>query len=161
MAKSLTLICPKLALQWRKLFNATDSLCVDDLLQLLSMRVVSTLSPLVKDDKIHVEDIQDCVEKVLCEAGFITVARAYIRYRHQHENIRNATGTLLDYKSVVDDYLKVLDWRVKENSTVTYSLGGLILSNSGAITANYWLSEIYDKGRSLMPIAMLRSIFMT
>lgn len=135
----------KISAAMEKAFNATDSLCVDDLLQLLSMRVVSTLSPLVKDDKIHVEDIQDCVEKVLCEAGFITVARAYIRYRHQHENIRNATGTLLDYKSVVDDYLKVLDWRVKENSTVTYSLGGLILSNSGAITANYWLSEIYDK----------------
>ena len=135
----------KISTAMEKAFKATDSLCVDDLLQLLSMRVVSTLSPMVKDDKIHVEDIQDCVEKVLCEAGFINVARAYIRYRHQHENIRNATGTLLDYKSVVDDYLKVLDWRVKENSTVTYSLGGLILSNSGAITANYWLSEIYDQ----------------
>lgn len=135
----------KISTAMEKAFKATDSLCVDDLLQLLSMRVVSTISPMVKDDKIHVEDIQDCVEKVLCEAGFINVARAYIRYRHQHENIRNATGTLLDYKSVVDDYLKVLDWRVKENSTVTYSLGGLILSNSGAITANYWLSEIYDK----------------
>lgn len=135
----------KISTAMEKAFKATDSLCVDDLLQLLSMRVVSTLSPMVKDNKIHVEDIQDCVEKVLCEAGFINVARAYIRYRHQHENIRNATGTLLDYKSVVDDYLKVLDWRVKENSTVTYSLGGLILSNSGAITANYWLSEIYDQ----------------
>lgn len=135
----------KISTAMEKAFKATDSLCVDDLLQLLSMRVVSTLSPIVKDDKIHVEDIQDCVEKVLCEAGFINVARAYIRYRHQHENIRNATGTLLDYKRVMDDYLKSLDWRVKENSTVNYSMGGLILSNSGAMTANYWLSEIYDK----------------
>ena len=59
--------------------------------------------------------------------------------------MRNAKATLLDYKALVDSYLKVEDWRVKENSTVTYSVGGLILSNSGAITANYWLSEVYDR----------------
>ena len=53
-------------------------------------------------------------------------------------------STMLDYKKLVNSYLKVEDWRVKENSTVTYSVGGLILSNSGAITANYWLSEVYD-----------------
>ena len=53
-------------------------------------------------------------------------------------------STILDYKEIVNSYVKVEDWRVKENSTVTYSVGGLILSNSGAVTANYWLSEIYD-----------------
>ena len=94
---------------------------------------------------IDVEDIQDSVEKILSNAGYADVAKAYILYRKQRENVRNAAKTVLDYKNLMDGYLKTLDWRVKENSTVTYSLGGLILSNSGAITANYWLSEIYDK----------------
>ena len=90
------------------------------------------------------EDIQDSVEKVLSEAGYADVAKAYILYRRQREKVRNVNSTLLNYKELVDDYLKINDWRVKENSTVTYSVGGLILSNSGAITANYWLSEVYD-----------------
>ena len=84
------------------------------------------------------------MEKVLSEAGYFDVAKAYILYRRQRENVRNAGGTLLNYKELVDNYLQINDWRVKENSTVTYSVGGLILSNSGAITANYWLSEVYD-----------------
>ncbi|MBO4936798.1 MAG: ribonucleoside triphosphate reductase, partial [Clostridia bacterium] len=92
-----------------------------------------------------VEDIQDIVEKVLIENGHAKTAKAYILYRKHHERIRNANDTLLDYKETIDKYLKVNDWRVKENSTVTYSVGGLILSNSGAITANYWLSEVYDE----------------
>ena len=71
--------------------------------------------------------------------------QGYILYRKQREKIRNLNSTMLDYKELVDNYVKVNDWRVKENSTVTYSVGGLILSNSGAITANYWLSEIYDQ----------------
>ena len=77
--------------------------------------------------------------------GYADVAKAYILYRKQREKVRNVKSSLLDYKKLVDDYLNVSDWRVKENSTVTYSVGGLILSNSGAITANYWLSEIYDE----------------
>ena len=52
---------------------------------------------------------------------------------------------ILNYQELVDDYIQVNDWRVKENSTVSYSVGGLILSNSGAVTANYWLSNIYDQ----------------
>ena len=91
------------------------------------------------------EDIQDSVEKVLSEAGYADVAKAYILYRKQREKIRNLNSTMLNYKDLVDNYLQINDWRVKENSTVTYSVGGLILSNSGAITANYWLSEIYDQ----------------
>ena len=91
------------------------------------------------------EDIQDSVESVLGRAGYEDVAKAYILYRKQREKIRNLHSTMLDYKELVDNYLQINDWRVKENSTVTYSVGGLILSNSGAITANYWLSEIYDQ----------------
>ena len=92
-----------------------------------------------------VEDIQDTVEKVLMRNGFENIAKCYILYRKNHEKIRNVSATLMDYKNTIDKYLKLSDWRVKENSTVTYSVGGLILSNSGAMTANYWLSEVYDK----------------
>ena len=98
----------------------------------------------IRDGLIAVEDIQDSVEAVLSEAGYADVANAYILYRKQREKIRNLNSTMLNYKDLVNDYLQINDWRVKENSTVTYSVGGLILSNSGAITANYWLSEIYD-----------------
>ena len=97
------------------------------------------------DDRISVESIQDSVEAVLERAGYSNVAKAYILYRKNREKLRSMSSTILDYKGLVDGYLKVSDWRVKENSTVTYSVGGLILSNSGAITANYWLSEIYDE----------------
>ena len=113
-------------------------------IDLLALRVTSDFEGKIKDGKVAVEDIQDSVEKVLSEAGYADVAKAYILYRKQREKIRNLNSTLLDYKEIVDSYVKITDWRVKENSTVTYSVGGLILSNSGAITANYWLSEIYD-----------------
>lgn len=93
---------------------------------------------------MNVEDIQDSVESVLIQAGYADVAKAYILYRRQREKLRNMKNTFLDYRDTVNKYLNVTDWRVKENSTVTYSVGGLILSNSGAITANYWLSEVYD-----------------
>ena len=98
------------------------------------------------EDKIpSVEDVQDMVENVLMTNGYENVAKAYILYRKDHEKVRNIQNTVMDYKQTVDKYLNLADWRVKENSTVTYSVGGLILSNSGAITANYWLSEVYDK----------------
>ncbi len=116
-----------------------------DIIDMLALKVTADFSSKVKDGIIAVEDIQDSVETVLIQAGYVDVAKAYILYRKQHEKIRNVNDTLLDYKKVVDNYLKVNDWRVKENSTVTYSVGGLILSNSGAITANYWLSEVYDE----------------
>ena len=89
--------------------------------------------------------IQDSVESVLSRGGYDAVAKAYILYRKQREKLRNLKNPYLDYKETVNKYLHAIDWRVKENSTVTYSVGGLILSNSGAITANYWLSEIYDE----------------
>ena len=129
----------------RKAFDATGTPYNDDVLDFLSLKVTADYAPKVKDDLIAIEDIQDSVEAVLSKAGYEEVAKAFILYRKQRERVRNTSDTLLDYKNVVDKYLKVEDWRVKENSTVTYSIGGLILSNSGAITANYWLSEIYDK----------------
>ncbi|NLB11454.1 ribonucleoside triphosphate reductase, partial [bacterium] len=104
----------------------------------------ANFEPKIKEECIAVEDIQDSVEVVLIQAAYDDVAKAYILYRKQHENIRNVKSTILDYKDTVNNYLKINDWRVKENSTVTYSVGGLILSNSGAVTANYWLSEVYD-----------------
>ena len=113
-------------------------------INLLALSVTSRFDSKIKDDAISVEDIQDCVEQTLMETGFTDVAKSYILYRKNHEKLRNA-NTLLDYKKIVDNYIHVNDWRVKENSTVTYSIGGLILSNSGAITANYWLSEVYDE----------------
>ena len=115
-----------------------------DMVDLLNLRVTADFQKKIEDDKIDVESIQDSVENVLVQAGYADVAKAYILYRKQREKIRNMKSTILDYKEIVDSYVKVEDWRVKENSTVTYSVGGLILSNSGAVTANYWLSEIYD-----------------
>ena len=128
-----------------KAFNATDMQYNNDIIDLLALRVTADFQSKVKDDGIHVEDIQDSVEKVLEQAGYVEAAKAYILYRKQREKMRTMKSTILDYKDVVNSYVKVEDWRVKENSTVTYSVGGLILSNSGAVTANYWLSEIYDE----------------
>ena len=117
----------------------------NDIIDLLALRVTADFQKKVENDEIHVEDIQDSVERVLGQAGYEEVAKAYILYRKQREKMRTMKSTILDYKDVVNSYVKVEDWRVKENSTVTYSVGGLILSNSGAVTANYWLSEIYDE----------------
>ena len=128
-----------------KAFNATDVQYNNDVVDLLALRVTADFQGKVKDDGIHVEDIQDSVEKVLEQAGYAEAAKAFILYRKQREKMRTMTSTILDYKDVVNSYVKIEDWRVKENSTVTYSVGGLILSNSGAVTANYWLSEIYDQ----------------
>lgn len=113
-------------------------------IDMLALRVTSDFEKKIKNDLIAVEDIQDSVEAVLSQSGYGDVAKSYILYRKQREKVRNMKSTILDYKDLVDSYVKATDWRVKENSTVTYSVGGLILSNSGAITANYWLSEIYD-----------------
>ena len=128
----------------KKAFKATKKDYNNEILELLSLRVTADFQSKMKDGKISVEQIQDSAEHVLEETGYTDVAKAYILYRKQRERIRNMKNTILDYKDVVNSYVKVEDWRVKENSTVTYSVGGLILSNSGAITANYWLSEIYD-----------------
>ena len=128
-----------------KAFDATQIPYNPDIINMLSLQVTSDYACKVMDNTIEVESIQDSVEAVLQRAGYADVAKAYILYRKNREKLRSMSSTILDYKGLVDGYLKVADWRVKENSTVTYSVGGLILSNSGAITANYWLSEIYDE----------------
>ncbi len=128
-----------------KAFEAQDKQYHPGVIDLLALKVTADFEPKIKNSLIAVEDIQDSVENVLVQAGYSDVAKAYILYRKQREKIRNMKSTILDYKELVDSYVKATDWRVKENSTVTYSVGGLILSNSGAITANYWLSEIYDE----------------
>ncbi|MDD6312436.1 MAG: ribonucleoside triphosphate reductase [Firmicutes bacterium] len=125
-------------------FEACEKQSHPGIIDFLALKVTADFEPKIKDGFIQVEDIQDSAEQVLIQAGYADVAKAYILYRRQREKLRNIKGTLLDYKELVDKYVKNNDWRVKENSTVTYSVGGLILSNSGAITANYWLSEIYD-----------------
>ena len=135
----------KITMAIKKAFKATGKSYTADIIELLSLRVTSDFQEKIKDSRISVEDIQDSVEKVLEESGYTDVAKAYILYRKQREKIRNLDKTILDYKDVVDNYVKVEDWRVKENSTITYSVGGLILNNSGAVTANYWLTEVYDR----------------
>ena len=134
----------KIAVAITKAFDAVNKQYHPSVIDMLALKVTADFEPKIKNGKVAVEDIQDSVEAVLIQAGYGDVAKAYILYRRQREKIRNMKSTMLDYKSLVDSYVKATDWRVKENSTVTYSVGGLILSNSGAITANYWLSEIYD-----------------
>ena len=126
-------------------FMAEHKFYNSDIIEMLALRTTAEFNSKIKNNVIGIEDIQDAVEVVLIQAGYIDVARSYMVYRKQHENLRQIKETSIDYKNVINNYLKVNDWRVKENSTVTYSVGGLILSNSGAVTANYWLSEIYDQ----------------
>ncbi|MGN1315795.1 MAG: ribonucleoside triphosphate reductase [Acutalibacteraceae bacterium] len=129
----------------KQAFEACNKQYNDNIIDFLALKVTANFEPKISNNLIAVEDVQDSVESVLVQAGYADVAKSYILYRKQREKIRNMKSTILDYKELVDSYVKVTDWRVKENSTVTYSVGGLILSNSGAITANYWLSEIYDE----------------
>ena len=135
----------KISLAIEKAFTSIEKEYDENIVDFIALKVTSDFAGKVRNGKVSVEDIQDSVERVLSQAGYEDVAKSYILYRKQRERIRNMKSATLDYKSVVDNYLKLNDWRVKENSTVTYSVGGLILSNSGAITANYWLSEIYDE----------------
>ena len=135
----------KIAIAIRQAFEACNKQYNDNIIDFLALKVTANFEPKISNNLVAVEDVQDSVESVLVQAGYADVAKSYILYRKQREKIRNMKSTILDYKELVDSYVKVTDWRVKENSTVTYSVGGLILSNSGAITANYWLSEVYDE----------------
>ncbi|MBO5927625.1 MAG: ribonucleoside triphosphate reductase [Clostridia bacterium] len=135
----------KISMALTKAFNSKGINYNADIINMLTLRVSADFAKKIKDNVVTVEDIQDSAEVVLIQAGYVEVAKSYILYRKQRESLRNIKDTVLDYKKIIDDYLKVSDWRVKENSTVTYSVGGLILSNSGAVTANYWLSQVYDE----------------
>ena len=135
----------KISEAMEKAFDSVDRESCDSILDMLALKVCADFEDKIHDGIIEVENIQDSVEKVLSDNGFADVAKSYILYRKERERLRNVKNTVIDYKKVVDNYLKVEDWRVKENSTVTYSIGGLILSEAGSITANYWLSEVYDE----------------
>ena len=135
----------KIAAAIQKAFDATETQYNDDIIDFLALKVSADFQAKIRDGKVAVEDIQDSVETVLSRGGYEGVAKAYILYRKNREKLRNAKSSYLNYAETVNNYINASDWRVKENSTVTYSVGGLILSNSGAITANYWLSEVYDE----------------
>ena len=134
----------KISAAIQKAFDAQGKQSHPSIIDMLALRVTSDFESKIHNGSIAVEDIQDSVESILIQSGYADVAKAYILYRKNREKVRNMKSTILDYKELVNSYVNATDWRVKENSTVTYSVGGLILSNSGAITANYWLSEIYD-----------------
>ena len=142
--KSVEFNIQKISDAIKQAFEACQKAYNQDVIDFLALKVTADFTEKIEDGKITVENIQDSVESVLIKAGYDDVAKAYIIYRRQREKIRNINATMVDYKAIIDNYLNIADWRVKENSTVTYSVGGLILSNSGAVTANYWLSEIYD-----------------
>ncbi len=142
--KTVSFDLSKISAAITQAFEACNRQYNTDIIDFLALKVTADFESKIQNGSISVEHIQDSVESVLIKAGYDDVAKAYIIYRRQREKIRNLSATMVDYKAIVDNYLQINDWRVKENSTVTYSVGGLILSNSGAITANYWLSEIYD-----------------
>ena len=138
-----------------KAFESVDRSYTDEIIDFIVLKVTAdfekklnketgTLGAEYKHDTVAVEDIQDSVETVLIKSGYDQVAKSFILYREKHAKMRAVKNTLMDYKKTMEQYLGGSDWRVKENSTVTYSVGGLILNQSGAVTANYWLSEIYD-----------------
>ncbi len=90
-----------------------------------------------------VEQVQDLVEKVLIEKGYAEVAKAYILYREQHKKIRQTKQLFNDALTAMNDYLKLEDWKVNENSNMGYSLQGLNNFIASEVTAQYWLQEIY------------------
>lgn len=127
-----------------KAFGALNKPCDPNDIDFIALKVTADFEDKIKDDLISVEAIQDSAEQVLIQSGHSDVAKAYILYRREREKLRNIKSTILDYKETVNNYVHEKNLRMRENATASYSVGGLILSNSGAITANYWLSEIYD-----------------
>ena len=127
-----------------KAFGALNKPCDSNDIDFIALKVTADFEDKIKDDLISVEAIQDSAEQVLIQSGHSDVAKAYIIYRREREKLRNLKSTILDYKETVNNYVHEKNLRMRENATASYSVGGLILSNSGAITANYWLSEIYD-----------------
>ena len=129
----------------RKAFDGSHRQYNDDIISMLALRVTGNFESRIIDGCIDVEDIQDSAEKVLSECGYSDVAKAYILYRKQRENIRNIDKSNVDYRQIVDSYLNSVSWKGEDGKRSDYSIGGLILSNSGAVTGNYWLSEVYDQ----------------
>lgn len=135
----------KIASVIKRAFHSIPVETDDNIIDFLALKVSADFQNKIDNQTITVEQIQDSVEKVLSQAGYTDVAKAYILYRKKRENIRALKSATDEYKSVVDSYLNDANWRNTENSMNNYSVGGLMFSNSGAITTNYWLSEIYDE----------------
>jgi ribonucleoside-triphosphate reductase len=135
-----------------KAFSAVETKNVEEMdntIQAVTARVEEFIQNMMTQRHPHsipaIEEIQDLVETALIEAQETAVAKAYILYRAKHEAMRDVKKLMVDIDSTMDGYLKQQDWRVNENANVNYSLGGLILHNSGSITANYWLKNIYPE----------------
>ncbi|AEF80557.1 ribonucleoside triphosphate reductase [Treponema azotonutricium] len=132
-----------------KAFAAVGSVKAEERQEAITSRVEFLIEEMMSDRHPHsipaIEEIQDLVETALIEGKETAAAKAYILYRARHEAMRDAKKLMLDIDSTMDGYLKQSDWRVNENANVNYSLGGLILHNSGSITANYWLKNIYPE----------------
>ncbi|MRV71817.1 ribonucleoside triphosphate reductase [Duganella sp. FT92W] len=114
-----------------------------DLAQRLTELVLMYLATLRHPEDLHVEQVQDQVERALYEAGHRATLRAYIVYREQHRHLRQDARTLVDVEASINEYLRREDWRVNANANQGYSLGGLILNVSGKVIANYWLDHVY------------------
>ena len=112
--------------------------------QAISDSIIGILNIIYKDGRIPtVENVQDLVEKMLIERGHAKVAKAYILYREQHRKIREGKSLLTEGLELIESYLDRSDWRVNENSNMSYSLQGLNNHIATAITAKYWLERIY------------------
>lgn len=128
-----------------KAVGIEDENLVERLVTLTEEKIRAMMSERHPNSAPALEEVQDCVEAVLIEDRQVELAKAYILYRAKHQNIRDTKELMLNINETMDGYLRQSDWRVNENANVNYSLGGLILHNSGSITANYWLKNIYPK----------------
>jgi anaerobic ribonucleoside-triphosphate reductase len=122
-----------------------DAVLAEKLSGAVEKRLVIFMSGRHPNSAPAIEEIQDIIETVLIEEKQVDIAKAYILYRAKHEALRDTKKLMLDINTTMDGYLFQSDWRVKENANVNFSLGGLILHNSGTITANYWLKNIYTE----------------
>jgi ribonucleoside-triphosphate reductase (formate) len=122
-----------------------DEALIERLTVLAEQKLKEFMSKRHPNSAPAIEEIQDIIEEVLIEDKQVAIAKAYIIYRSRHETIRDTKKLTIDINTTMDGYLSQADWRVNENSNVNFSLGGLILHNSGAITANYWLKNIYPE----------------
>jgi ribonucleoside-triphosphate reductase len=120
---------------------ATKELCGAEA-HLLARQITARLAR--RGTPPHVEEIQDAVEHLLIDSGYLATARAYIAYREQHQRLRADARAVVDVGDSINEYLERSDWRINANANQGYSLGGLILNTSGKITANYWLSHVYS-----------------
>lgn len=129
----------------QKAFQATGTSIHPSVIDLLALRVTADFDSKIKNNAVQVEDIQDSVESILIQSGYHEVAKAYILYRKQREKVRDMKSTLLDHKEMIDSYVKDKSALTHNDATAPFSMGGLIFSNSAAISRNYWLYEVYDE----------------